>query len=151
MVEQKTSSPWDLEEVDESKDAVAKTVNLEDTEYKVKAHLVLEDSETAEWGVVKDCHGNINMIPPDADVVGTWSRYGDGTYWVSITTPIEAMLDRYTQLALQLSKARADGDPLLHPKSTTRKTRTKSEKVEVDEGPSETVSKLDGLLNRLKR
>lgn len=77
-------------------------------EYQAKAHLVLEGSEQHEWGVVKDCHGNINHIPEDAEVVGTWSRYGDGTYWVSLETSLQALQDRATILVAELARRRRE-------------------------------------------
>jgi len=82
-------------------------------EFKPKAQLVLEGSERHEWGVVKDCHGCINMIPDDAEVVGTWNKYasgpeGDLTFWVSLQTSLNALEDRATQLYVELSKSRAD-------------------------------------------
>jgi len=73
---------------------------------KVKARLVLEDSDCQEWGVVKDCHLNVNHIPEDAEVVGTWNKYGDGVFWVSLTTPVEALADKATQLFVELAERR---------------------------------------------
>ncbi|GAH71568.1 unnamed protein product, partial [marine sediment metagenome] len=72
------------------------------------AHLVLEGSDQHEWGVVKDCHGNINLIPDDAEVVGTWNKYAEGTFWVSLETPIQALQDKATLLIAELAKKRAE-------------------------------------------
>jgi len=94
-------------------------------EYQAKAHLVLEGSEHHEWGVVKDCLGCINHIPEDAEIVGTWSRYGDGAYWVSLETPIQALQDRATILIAELAKKRQEEYTKftdVGPKRTPRKT-----------------------------
>jgi len=77
-------------------------------EYQVKAHLVLEGSDQHEWGVVKDCHGNVNHIPEDAEIVGTWNKYGEGVFWVSLETPIQALQDRATILTAELAKKRQE-------------------------------------------
>ncbi len=58
-----------------------------------KAHLILEGSERHDWGVVKDCLGRINYVPEGAQVVGTWHKYGSGTFWVSLLTPLKALED----------------------------------------------------------
>jgi len=117
------------------------------TELKIKAHLVLEGSEKYEWGVVKDCKGCINIIPPDAEVVGTWNKYGDGTYWVSITTPIEALVDRATQLFSELAEKRLlEGEPI---KKQSVIRRTKRE-TPVTEEVSPVTARLQALRDRLK-
>lgn len=92
-------------------------------EFKPKAHLVLEGSERHDWGVVKDCRGNINIIPDDAEVVGTWNKYADGTYWVSLQSPLSALEDRATQLYLELAKARTDSMEKLGVHVPSKETR----------------------------
>lgn len=77
-------------------------------EYQPKAHLVLEGSNQHEWGVVKDCHGNINFTPEDAEIVGNWNKYGDGVLWVSLETPIQALQDKATILIAELAKKRQE-------------------------------------------
>lgn len=119
-------SPWTLE-----KDEQAPI-----PEYQVKAHLVLEGSEHFEWGMVKDCHGAINFIPLDAEVVGTWNKYGDGTFWVSLQTPIQALQDRATILIGEIAESRrkAIEAGLYTPK--TRVTRPRKPKPELEPEPS---------------
>ncbi len=75
-------------------------------EYQAKARLVLEGSDQHEWGVVKDCHGCVNYIPEDAEIVGTWNKYGEGVFWVSLETPIQALQDKATILIAELAKKR---------------------------------------------
>lgn len=77
-------------------------------EYQAKAHLILEASDRHEWGVVKDCHGNINFVPEDAEIVGTWNKYGDGVFWVSLETPLQALQDKATLLIAELAKKRKE-------------------------------------------
>jgi len=81
------------------------TEGEEALEYQIKAHLVLEGSNDHEWGVVKDCHGCVNYIPEDAEVVGTWNKYAGG-FWVSLETPITALVDKATQLYVELAEKR---------------------------------------------
>ncbi len=76
--------------------------------YQAKAHLVLEGSDQHEWGVVKDCHGCVNHIPEDAEVVGTWNKYGEGVFWVSLETPLQALQDKATTLIAERAKSRAE-------------------------------------------
>jgi len=120
-------------------------------EYKAKAHLVLEGSEDPgnTWGAVKDCHGNINMIPKDAEVVGTWARYNTGEYWVSLETPIQALQDKATLLIAEMAEKRRQQE-LTRAPSPARTSRTKAPKVAVPDEP-ELLSTLDDLRNKLKR
>lgn len=118
------------------------------TDFKIKAHLVLEGSNEFEWGVVKDCKGNVNFIPEDAEVVGTWNKYGNGVFWVSITTPVEALVDRATQLFAELAKRRQEQQGILVGKKAATQRRPKKEKA--DEEVSPTVSKLQAMKQRLK-
>jgi len=90
--------PWELESID----------GQPKLEFTPKAHLVLEGSERHDWGVVKDCHGNINIITEDAEIVGTWNKYANGTIWVDLTTPLEALRDRAIQLYKELADARTE-------------------------------------------
>lgn len=80
--------------------------NEEKPEYKPKAHLVLEGSNTEEWGVVKDCHGNVNYVPEDAELVGTWNKYSNGVIWVSLETSLQALQNKATLLMAEMAKAR---------------------------------------------
>jgi len=119
-----TSTDWDTEEDERS---VA-------PEYKVKAHLVLEGSEKHEWGVVKDCHGCINYIPEDAEIVGTWSKYSDGVFWVDLETPIQALQDKATLLTAELTRRRAQ-EPIVRRATVQRAKRAAPKPVE-EAGPS---------------
>lgn len=119
-------SSWETEEETEEK-----TVG---PEYKVKAHIVLEGSEQYEWGVVKDCHGCINHIPEDAEIVGTWCKYSDGTFWVSLETPIQALQDKATILVAELAKRRAQ-EPVVQ-RAITRRARRAAPKPDEETGPS---------------
>ena len=88
---------WKTEEEEQSQ---------QEPQHQTKAHLVLEGSDQHEWGVVKDCHGNVNFIPEDAEVVGTWNKYGEGVFWVSLETPIQALQDKATLLFVKLAEER---------------------------------------------
>jgi len=105
-------------------------------EFKPKATLVLEGSDQHDWGVVKDCHGRINMIPDDAEVVGTWNKYSSGpernlTFWVSLQTSLSALEDRATQLYRELSEGRAEAMQRMGEVMPAKRTpRAKAERVE---------------------
>lgn len=109
-------------------------------EYQPKAHLVLEGSDQHEWGVVKDCHGNVNFIPDDAEIVGTWNKYGEGVFWVSLETAIQALQDKATILTAELAKKREE--ELAH-LPTKKKT---SPKKPTGPSPSERLGKLRAKL-----
>lgn len=81
---------------------------LEKSDYQAKAHLVLEGSASFEWGVVKDCKGQVNYVPEDAEVVGTWSKYGEETFWVSLETSLQALQDKATLLVAELAATRRE-------------------------------------------
>jgi len=95
--------PWELEHEELGRPRL---------EFKPKAHLVLEGSNRFDWGVVKDCHGLVNLIPDDAEIVGTWNKYNysenDGVFWVDLMTPLTALEDRATQLYAELAQGRSE-------------------------------------------
>jgi len=125
-------NPWELEHEEREPEL----------EFVPKAHLVLEGSDKHEWGLVKDCHGCVNFIPENAEVVGTWNKYGEGTFWVDLTTPLEALRDRAIQLYKELAEARVKtmAEMSLPPKTTVRRPRvTKEQPVQ---------SGIDKLLSR---
>lgn len=135
---------WETEE-----DSPEEAASLD---FKPKAHLILEGSDQFEWGVVKDCKGCINFVPEDAVAVGTWNKYRDGVFWVSLTTPIEALRDRATQLFAELARNRekqiAAG---VFAKGAPKARKPRKEKVpEEPEGPSPTVTRLQELRVKLK-
>lgn len=104
-------------------------------EFKPKAHLVLEGSDQFEWGLVKDCHGLINMIPDDAEVVGVWNKYASGpegnlTFWVSLQTSLNALEDRATQLYKELAEGRADAMGRMREMAPAKRAPKKTERVE---------------------
>ncbi len=112
------------------------------TDYKTKSRLVLEGSGQYEWGVVKDCLGCINYIPEDAEVVGTWNKYSDGVFWISLTTSIEALADRATQLYHELTENRKKQLESLGPITKTKgskrqasKSKPESAEIEVEPAP----------------
>lgn len=120
-------------------------------EYKAKAHLVLEGSGDPgnTWGVVKDCHGNINMVPEDAEVVGTWSRYTNGEYWVSLETPIQALQDKATILIAEMAEKRRLQEATRAPTST-RVSKPRAMKPSEPEVPFDS-GLFDDLRSKLKR
>lgn len=127
-----------------------KTEEEDVLEYKAKAHLALEGSGDPgnTWGVVKDCHGNINMIPKDADVVGTWARYTDGEYWVSLETPLQALQDKATILIAEMAEKRRQQEAARVP-VTARVSKPRAPKVAEPETFADSAI-FDDLRSRLK-
>jgi len=126
-------------------------------EFQPKASLVLEGSDRHEWGVVKDCRGHINMIPEDAEVVGTWNKFAEPghqelTFWIALMTPVAALHDRATQLYKELADSRAATMALIPqptvPKGTrgvsARRVAAKEEPPKVDES----FNKMRALLGK---
>ena len=128
-------SSWETEEQPQQK-----------PEYQAKAHLVLEGSDQHEWGVVKDCHGCINYIPDDAEVVGTWSKYDVGVFWVSLETPLQALQDKATLLTAGLAKEREKEFARFPRRKSSRKPSLPEEPA----GPS-TLDTLNKLRASIKR
>ena len=146
----KERDPWQTEADDEQE-----LIPLEETDYRMKTHLVLEASESEEWGVVRDCAGNINYIPPDAPVVGNWTKYGEGTFWLSLTTSLEAMRDTSIRLTMELAEKRAAA-----PKPTTKPAKARrgakapaatEEPTELEVEAAQTLSTIDSLRSKLGR
>lgn len=120
-------------------------------EFKPKAHLVLEGSEQHEWGLVKDCHGCINMIPDDAEIVGVWNKYGDGIFWVSLQTSLSALEDRATQLYVELAEGRIDAMgrmSILGVSKKASKKERKSRGLEAEPPHDDTFDKLRAKLGK---
>lgn len=72
---------------------------------KPKVLLILEDSEdnSVQIGLVKDYHGSMPVEKDSEgwaghDIVGTWSRYGEGTLYVSLTNTVDAIQDTLIRL-----------------------------------------------------
>ncbi len=146
----KERNPWETEPDDEQE-----LIPIEETDYRMKTHLVLEASESEEWGVVRDCAGNINVVPRDAPVVGNWTKYGEGTYWLTLTTSLEAMRDRSIRLTMELAEKRAAA-----PKPTTKPSKARKgakasaapeEPTELEVEAQQTLSTIDSLRSKLGR
>ncbi len=151
-------SAWDLEEDDQPEaESKSKLTPMTQLEIKPKARLVLEDSDSENWGLVLDCHGALNTIPEDAEPVGKWNRYQDDVIWISLTTPIEALADRAIQQYVFVSEARRKAEAAGTAKKTgTKKARKASAaKPKTEQGveptaAQETANKLDSLRKKLR-
>lgn len=107
------TSPWELEQEDDRPQL----------DYQVKSHLVLEDSDKETWGLVRFIGNSVFFEPGQGEVVGTWSRPPiDDHYHVFLETPITALVDKATQLHVELVKKRREG--LARPTPVAVKTPT---------------------------
>jgi len=142
-----TDNTWTTEPDDEEQPK-----DEEPQEYHPKARLVLVDSDKAEWGVVKDCQGNINFIPEDAEVVGTWNKYGEGVFWVSLTTALEALSDRAIQLTKELAEQR-HLTPVKAQKTTSKRTTAEPQAAvtEAETEQAEATARIGSIRERLSR
>ncbi len=76
-------------------------------EYKVKAYLVLVDSDGKDWGVVEDTLNDLNWQPGGGEIVGTWSRTPyDNRIHVSLGTALSALQDRSVQTFAKYAEER---------------------------------------------
>lgn len=77
-------------------------------EYKVKAYLVLVDSDKFnDWGIIEDTLNNLNWQPGTGEVVGTWSRTPlDNRIHVSLGTALNALQDRSIQIFARYAEER---------------------------------------------
>lgn len=67
-------------------------------EFKVKAYLVLVDSDKQDWGMVEDTLNNLNWQPGSGEVVGTWTRPAyNNLIHISLGTALSALQDRSVQ------------------------------------------------------
>lgn len=84
------------------------------SEERPKVLLILEHSEDpgVPISVVRDCHGSMPMDMSACDVVGTWSKFDKGTFYVVLTTPVEALQDILVQL---ISKRTEDTERATYP------------------------------------
>lgn len=108
------TTPWETEE---------ESPEERKLDYQVKAHVVLEDSNTKTWGLVRDAEGQVSPKHGEGPVVGTWSKSPiDSCYHAFLETTIMALVDRATQRHAELAAKRAQGDliPAGRPKSRAR-------------------------------
>ncbi len=121
--------------------------------YNEKAGLLLQDSCSEDWGIVL-----FNSIPEEnQEIVGYWRRCSDKLIWISLTTPIEALLDKTTILMAELSERRRRDLPLIgiakkkRESSGTSKKSTKKvvAKVEVEK-TAETLKSLQALRDKIR-
>jgi hypothetical protein len=150
-MEENQNYSWETEPED-SQVVVAKTLIEIDKplDYHVKVSLVLEGSNEFDWGVVKDTHGAINIIPEDAEVCGTWHVYSEGVFWVHLTTPIEARLDRAIMLFKEMTERRLK-EPGAFPSSARRKKGApRQPKPKPAQEPVEAEPPPDTLLTQMR-
>jgi len=94
------SKEWETED-DELQEVPPKT------EYKVKAYLVLVDSDHQDWGIVEDTMNDILWQPGGGEIVGTWSKPKyDNLIHISLSTAISALQDRSIQTFAKYAEER---------------------------------------------
>lgn len=68
-----------------------------------KVTYTLVDSDKRGEGIVKIFHNGAyppvtdRVMREEGEIVGIWNRFGDGTYYIEVTTPVEALQDRITK------------------------------------------------------
>lgn len=135
-------SSWDTEGEKESQEEQPVT-----PEYKVKAHIALEDTDTHDWGLVKDTEGDICWKSGEGQLIGTWSRSpSDGLIHICLETTITALVDKATlQFAKYAEKRRTE---IAAPR--TRSSRgLRAPKAEPEQ--SEALTMLDSVRNLLNQ
>lgn len=78
-----------------------------EAEFKMKAYLVLIDSDHHNWGIVEDTMNDILWVPGKGEIVGTWSRPRyDNLIHISLATAISALQDRSIQTFAKYAEER---------------------------------------------
>ena len=138
------SKEWETED-DEPQKAPPKT------EYKVKAYLVLVDSDHQDWGIIEDTMNDILWQPGKGEVVGTWSRpVYDNLIHISLGTALSALEDRSIQIFAKYAEERRQKDMV---KRAPRKAGKAAEPVQepVPEISLDEQLKFNSLRARLGR
>jgi len=114
-------------------------------EYKIKAHVVLEDSDTQTWGMVKDTDGKITLEPGEGILVGQWSRAPyDNRIHVFLETSIMALVDKATLNFAKYAEIRRQEASA--PKSSRTRTPRAPKTQPVED---ESMAKIAALRNRI--
>lgn len=148
------SKPWELLNHDEvarirGEKAPPESYLPEPTEFQIKAHVALIDSDKEQWGIAEFTEGDFGWAPGEGQPVGTWSKSPvDGIFHVFLETPLAALQDRAVQSFKEHAERRSAS-------TTTKKTRTPG-KARVRKEPEpevvdENLAKISALRNIFKR
>ena len=122
--------------------------------FKVKAFLVLCDSDKEDWGIVEDTLSDIGWEPGKGEVVGTWSRAKyNNLIHLSLCDSISALQDRSIQTFAQYAeerRQRATGAKKA-PKKTKVAAEPTHEQVPTPDISFDEKMKFNGLRARLGR
>jgi hypothetical protein len=123
--------------------------------YKIKASLVLVDSDKDEWGIIEDTDSDLAWQPGKGEIVGTWSRTKhDRLIYISLCTSIQALQDRAVQTFAQYAELRrTKNTPKKHAatvKGATKKVEQEQEQP-VTELPFEKKLEFNSLRAKLGR
>lgn len=141
------SKSWDALTTEEKAILSGKTSDIQ-LQYGIKAHVALEDSDKAEWGIVRDTERSLNWKTGEGAIVGTWSRSPiDGLFHVFLEPSIEALHDKTVRLYENYVHARSTQESA----TKVRRTRTPKPKVTEPEEQSEAQKILDNLKNKFKK
>ena len=99
--------------------------------YKIKAHLVLLNSDSEDWGLVADIPLNEQYVKgrtsPNPVYVGTWSKgINDDIIRLSVETPLQALQDRAVQTFKKISDERDAAKSIDMPVKTRKPRISKS-------------------------
>lgn len=120
-------------------------------DYQTKAHIVLEDSDKENWGMVKYLGpGYYTLKTVEGELVGNWSRSPvDGLIHVFLETPLQALIDKATQQFAEYAEMRKGKQQTV---SAPRAGKARIPKVQTPTpGPSEEQLKINSLRKLLGR
>jgi len=104
-------------------------------ESKPKAHIVLEDSDTEDSGIVKDTQCDVAWVSGQGPTIGTWSKSKvDGLIHIKLLTSVEALYDSAVNTWTKFAEVRAE-------QKKTR--RTPGRKKKTDTEPTQVASVSD--------
>ena len=134
MVDNIQDAPTIHDELEQTK----KKLNFE---YKTKVYIVIEDSDTEDYGLVKDTLSDINWVSGQGETIGTWTRSPmDHLIHISLLPSMEALYDKSVKLWTEMverrktQKAQKDAKrriPRIGPSQP--KTKKEPELTEADE------------------
>jgi len=126
-------------------------------EFAPRAYLALVSSDKHDWGMVEDTMGNLLWVPGKGEIVGSWSRpQYDNLIHISLSTPINALVDRAIQTNKRYAEERLMKELGIKTPKVPRVKKTKegkgagTEEVELPVDTTQAMVKVSLEINSLR-
>jgi len=132
----------------ERKEIMNEISDIKTLTHHAKAHLVLDDSDTHTFGVVRDTEGSYTWRTGEGPAVGEWTKSPhDNMYHLFLLTPTEALVDKAVVRLEEMVQKRAAG--IVKTTEAVKKPKV----VKVDRTPIEHTLAIDfsRLRSKLRR